>query len=161
MVDRNVTAAPSSSPSTMEVSVDVTYEPSQLGDIRATLTVSSSSGSDYTFPLVGLGELPKPQGPFTVKSGGNTTITFKNVFAQALTYTFNVDNPLFHITKSQELIQARKSHRIVVSFDGSDTTNKADVMAKLIVSCPKTTGASNASSSSVQWIYYLKGITPS
>ncbi|UJR14639.1 hypothetical protein I4U23_001632 [Adineta vaga] len=161
MVDRTVTAAPSSSPSTMEVGVDVTYEPSQLGDVRATLTISSSSGSDYTFPLVGLGELPKPQGPFTIKSGGNTTITFKNVFAQSLTYTFNVDNPLFHITKSQELIQARKSHRIVVSFDGSDTSNKADVMAKLIVSCPKTTGAPNASSSSVQWIYYLKGITPS
>ncbi|CAF0941486.1 unnamed protein product [Adineta steineri] len=161
MVDRTVTAAPSSSPSTMEVGVDVTYEPSQLGDVRATLTISSSSGSDYTFPLVGLGELPKPQGPFTIKSGGNTSITFKNVFAQALTYTFNVDNPLFHITKSQELIQARKSHRIVVSFDGSDTTTKADVMAKLIVSCPKTTGATNASSSSVQWIYYLKGITPS
>ncbi|CAF1106189.1 unnamed protein product [Rotaria sordida] len=160
IVDRTVTAAPSSSPSTMEVSVDVTYEPSQLGDVRATLTISSPSTSDYIFPLVGLGELPKPQGPFTIKAGSNTTITFKNIFAQALTYTFNVDNPLFHVTKSQELIQARKSHRIVVSFDGSDTINKADIMAKLIVSCPKTTGATNTSSSSVQWIYYLKGITP-
>ncbi|CAF3321831.1 unnamed protein product [Rotaria socialis] len=160
IVDRTVTAAPSSSPSTMEVSVDVTYEPSQLGDVRATLTISSPSSSDYTFPLVGLGELPKPQGPFSIKAGNNTTITFKNIFAQALTYAFNVDNPLFHVTKSQELIQARKSHRIVVSFDGSDTVNKADVMAKLIISCPKTTGATNSSSSSVQWIYYLKGVTP-
>jgi hydrocephalus-inducing protein len=145
----------------MEVSVDVTYEPSQLGDVRATLTISSPSGSDYTFPLVGLGELPKPQGPLSIKSGTTTAITFKNIFAQALTYTFNVDNPLFHVTKSQELIQARKSHRIVVSFDGSDTVNKADAMAKLIVSCPKATGAPNATNSSVQWIYYLKGITPS
>ena len=50
---------------------------------------------------------------------------------------------LFHVTKGQELIQGRKSHRIVVSFDGSDTTNKADVMAKLIISCPKTSGAPN------------------
>lgn len=145
----------------MEVSVDVTYEPSQLGDVRATLTISSPTGSDYTFPLVGLGELPKPQGPFTIKAGGNTTITFKNIFAQALTYTFSVDNPLFHVTKTQELIQARKSHRVVVAFDGSDTPSKADVMAKLIISCPKSTGAPNAASSSVQWIYYLKGITPS
>ena len=143
----------------MEVNVDVTYEPSQLGDVRATLTISSPAGSDYIFPLVGLGESPKPQGPFMIKAGSNATITFKNIFAQALTYTFNVDNPLFHVTKVQELIQARKSHRIVVAFDGSDTANKADVMAKLIVSCPKSTGAPNATSSSVQWIYYLKGVT--
>ena len=144
----------------MEVGVDVTYEPSQLGDVRATLTVSSPSSSDYIFSLVGFGELPKPQGPFTIKAGSNTTITFKNIFAQALSYAFNVDNPLFHVTKGQELIQARKSHRIIVSFDGSDTSNKADVMAKLIVSCPKSTGTTNAANSSVQWIYYLKGVNP-
>jgi hydrocephalus-inducing protein len=143
----------------MEVSVDVTYEPSQLGDVRALLTISSPAGSDYTFPLVGLGESPKPQGPFTIKAAANATITFKNVFAQALTYTFSVDNPLFHVTKSQELIQARKSHRVVVSFDGSDTVNKADVMAKLIVSCPKATGSTASTGSNVQWIYYLRGIT--
>lgn len=143
----------------MEVNADVTYEPSQLGEVRGTLTISTPACSDYTFPVVGFGELPKPQGPYQVKAGGNIPLPFKNIFSQALTYTFNVDNPLFHVTKTQELIQARKTHRIVVSFDGSDTPNKADVMAKLIVSCPKTTGSTNSTNSSVQWIYYLKGVT--
>ncbi|CAF0784494.1 unnamed protein product [Didymodactylos carnosus] len=156
IVDRTVTAAPGSSPSNMEVNVDVTYEPSQLGEIRANLTISSTVGSDYVFPLYATGETPKPQGPITIRAGSNVTVTFKNVFAQTLTYTFNVDNPLFHVHKTTELIQARKSHRIVVGFDGSDTPQKADVMAKLVVSCPKSAGMNT----SVQWVYYLKGITP-
>ena len=52
--------------------------------VRATLTISSPSTSDYTFPLVGLGELPKPQGPFTIKASGNTTITFKNILCTSI-----------------------------------------------------------------------------
>ncbi|CAF1166809.1 unnamed protein product, partial [Didymodactylos carnosus] len=154
IVDRTVTAAPGSSPSNTEVTVDITYEPSQLGEIRTNLTISSTAGNDYVFPLYATGETPKPQGPIILRTGSNVAITFKNVFAQTLTYSFNVDNPLFHVHKTTEIIQARKSCRIIVGFDGSNTPQKADVMAKLVVSCPKSAGIKR----NVQWIYYLKGV---
>jgi hydrocephalus-inducing protein len=41
--------------------VDVTFEPSQIGESRATLIVSSDTGGEYTFPLFGTSITPKPQ----------------------------------------------------------------------------------------------------
>ncbi len=67
-----------------------------------------------------------------------------------------MDNPLFHVAKQGESIRSRKDHRIVVGFDGNDSTSKAAVMGKLVVSSAKLAGgATNA-----QWVYYLKGVTP-
>lgn len=43
----------------------------------------------------------------------------------------------------------------MVGFDGNDSTSKAAVMGKLIVSCAKSAGGST----NTQWIYYLKGVT--
>ena len=57
-VDKTVSAAAGCG---SDVGVDVTFEPSSVGDTRATLTVSSSLGGDYTFPLTGLCLPPKPQ----------------------------------------------------------------------------------------------------
>ena len=48
-VEKNITAASASSGGT-EVGVEVTYEPSRLGDTRATLTVFSPVGGEYVFP---------------------------------------------------------------------------------------------------------------
>lgn len=71
-------------------------------------------------------------------------------------FRLQVDNPLFHITKQGDTIRAHKDHRIVVGFDGNDSGSRAAVMGKLIVSCARSAGGS----SNIQWIYYLKGITP-
>ena len=88
-VDKSVAAAPGSSSGT-EVAVEVTYEPSHIGEVRATLTVSSSLGGDYVFPLFGTAIAPKPQGPFTIRSGSTTSITFRNVFSHTTAFTFQV-----------------------------------------------------------------------
>lgn len=96
------------------------------------------------------------QGPFTVKAGSTTSITFRNVFPQTTAFTFQVDNPLFHIAKSGENVRARKEHRIVVGFDGNDGSSKATVMGKLVVSCARSAG----DLANTQWVYYLKGMTP-
>ena len=69
---------------------------------------------------------------------------------------FQVDNPLFHVNKQGETIKSRKDHRIIVGFDGNDSTSKAAVMGKLIISCAKSAGGQT----NAQWIYYLKGVTP-
>ena len=55
-----MTAAPASNAGT-EVAVEVVYEPSRIGESRATLTVSSANGGEYTFPLFGTCIPPKPQ----------------------------------------------------------------------------------------------------
>jgi hydrocephalus-inducing protein len=152
-VDKSIAAAPSQTPSGIEVSFEITYEPSNLIDTKATLTLSSSLGGDYVFPLYGSCLPPKPQGPFTVKEKSNTSISFKNVFSSALTFSFAIDNPSFHVSKPTEIIKPHQIHKIVVGFDGNDGPNKADVMAKLVVTAPKSAGTTN----NIQWIYYLKG----
>ena len=153
-VDKTVAAAPGSTGGT-EVGLDVTFEPSRLGEQRAMLVVSSPTGGDYSFPLFGTCVAPKPQGPFIIKSGSTTSITFRNVFGSTTAFTFQIDNPLFHLTKQSENIRSRKDHRIVVGFDGNDSGSKAAVMGKLIVTCPRSAGGN----SNVQWVYYLKGVT--
>jgi len=59
-VEKTVTAAASTGSGT-EVTVDVTFEPSSIGDTRALLSLSSAVGGDYTFPLTGVCLPPKPQ----------------------------------------------------------------------------------------------------
>ena len=96
------------------------------------------------------------QGPFVVKAGSTVSIMFRNVFSSPTPFIFQVDNPLFHLTKSNDNVRARKDHRIVIGFDGNDSGSKAAVMGKLVVSC----GHSAGGSSNAQWVYYLKGETP-
>ena len=60
-MDKSVTAAAASQGSPTDVTVDVTFEPSSVGDTRAVLLVSSSAGGDYMFPLTGVCLPPKPQ----------------------------------------------------------------------------------------------------
>jgi len=70
------------------------------------------------------------QGPFTVRAGSSTTVTFRNVFAETTTFQFYVDNPQFHVSKSSESIRARKDHKIAVSYDtGSDASSQGKAAA--------------------------------
>jgi len=59
-VDKTVAAAPGSSAG-IEIAVDVTYEPSQIGESRGTLVLSSPIGGDYVVPLFGTCGAAKPQ----------------------------------------------------------------------------------------------------
>lgn len=153
-VDKTLAAAPGSTGGT-EVSTDITFEPSRLGEQKGILTISSPQGGDFFFPLFGTCVPPKPQGPYIIKAGTTTSITFRNTFTNTTPFTFQVDNPLFHLTKQSENIRARKDHRIGVGFDGTDSGSKSTVMGKLIVTCPRSAGGN----SNVQWVYYLKGVS--
>lgn len=137
-----------------EVSVEVVFEPSRLGESRATLLVSSSIGGEYVFPIFGHCLPPKPQGPHTIKAGGSTQISFKNIFSQMTAFTFHVDNPVFTV-KPGETIRAKKTHSIVVSFDGNQGDSKAVRMGRLFVTCARSAG----SSENLVWTFYLKGVT--
>lgn len=155
LVEKTVNAASAAS-SGSEVNVDVTFEPSRLGDFQANLSVSSTVGGEYTFPLIGHCLPPKPQGPFTIKAGGTTSILFKNILTQTTSFTFHVDSPAFSV-KSGETIRAKKNHHIVVGFDGNQGDSKAVRMGRLLVSCPRMR---DDGGNSLVWTFYLKGVTP-
>lgn len=123
-VDKTVSAAPGW-PQGTEVSIDVTYEPSTLGEARGMLNVTSPYGGDYQIPLFGDCSPPKPQGPFVVKAGQTTSIPFRNVFSSTTTFIAQVDHPAFHVAKATETVRSHKECKILVGFDGPDIGSKS------------------------------------
>lgn len=110
-MERNLTVASAGSSGT-EATVEVTFEPSHLGDTKGNLSITSQTGGDYTIPLIGHCLVPKPQGPYSIKNGLNITIPFKNVFTQPTHFTFTVDNPVFSV-KATELLKPKKVCNII------------------------------------------------
>ncbi|XP_062997557.1 hydrocephalus-inducing protein homolog [Elgaria multicarinata webbii] len=153
-VDKVINAPPGSQAGT-EVSVEVTFEPCQLGEARGTLALSSATGGDYMIPLFGTSVPPKPQGPIQIRAGTSAVIPFKNVFMQPMAFTYIVENPAFTV-KAMETIRSKKSATITVSFEGNPSGSKAPVTSKLVVSCPRAAGVGPE----VSWVYYLKGVMP-
>jgi len=152
-VEKTITAASAAVGGT-EVPIEVTYEPSQLGDSKGTLTVSSGAGGEYIFPLVGQCHAPKPQGPVTIRVGQSIPIPFKNVFPAPTTFLLTVDNALFSV-KSSELIRAKKVINIMVTYNGSPSGQVLPVQTgKLIITNPKSTAGQ-----SIHWVFYLKGVS--
>nr|XP_006823299.1 PREDICTED: hydrocephalus-inducing protein homolog [Saccoglossus kowalevskii] len=151
--DKTVPVVRASSGGT-EFNVDVTFEPSKLGETRATLTVCSPQAGDYIIPLFGTCIAPKPQGPYTIKAGSSTSIPFRNVFSHTTAFTFQVDNASF-TCKPGENIRGKKTHNIIVGFEGNSDSSKAPKMGKLVVTCPRSAGGA----ANVAWTFYLKGIT--
>ncbi|XP_073706753.1 hydrocephalus-inducing protein homolog [Garra rufa] len=153
-VDKNVKAAAGNQTGT-DISVTVHFEPCQVGDIQSLLTISSDLGGEYIFPLYGTCTPPKAQGPLTISSGSSVSISFKNVFQQATTFSFQVDNPAFTV-KGAETILPQKTQHIQVTFDGHPMGSKGPCHGKLTISCPRMEGHGQG----IFWVYYLKGYCP-
>ncbi|KAM3920677.1 hydrocephalus-inducing protein homolog [Leptodactylus fuscus] len=151
-VDKVVMAAPGSQGGS-EVSVEVTYEPIQLGESRAVLHISSPLGGEYTIPLFGSAMTPRPQGPIQIRAGSSVSIPFKNVFLQPTTFSFQTD-PTAFIVKPSEPVRPKKTHYISVSYEAPHGGSRTPVTGRLIVSCPRATGIAQG----ICWVYYLKGI---
>ncbi|XP_021488188.2 hydrocephalus-inducing protein homolog [Meriones unguiculatus] len=152
--ERVINAAPGAQGGT-EVSVEVFFEPSHLGETKGILSLSSMAGGEYIIPLFGLALPPKPQGPFLIRAGYNIIIPFKNVFLHAANFSFIVENPAFTI-RAAEAVRPKKINNITVFFEGNPSGSKTPITTKLIVTCPHCEG----SESGIKWVYYLKGVTP-
>ena len=127
-----------------EAVFEVTFEPSKLGEVKATLTLSSQTGGDYIWPLYGECAPPKPAGPFVVKSGQRASIAFKNVLPMAETYNYFIDAPGF-VVKASDGFKAKESKDVAVRFEGKDEARNA----QLIVT---------SATDNISWIFYLRGI---
>lgn len=154
-MEKNVIPVAASSQAGTDVSVEVYFEPCQLGEVRSLLTLSSSTGGDYVFPLYGTCTPPKAQGPMVIRAGSNISIPFKNVFMETTAFSCQVDNPAFTI-KGMDTIRSKKTHQILVSFESPQPGSKIPCTGKLIISSPRTEGHGQG----LSWVYYLKGISP-
>ena len=106
-VEKSVTA------SGTEAVIEVTFEPSHLGDSQTTLFLSSLQGGDYTIPLFGHCLPPHPQGPYTVKAGQMISLPFKNVFPQTMQFSYAISTPVFSV-RAPETLKAKKTCNIQV-----------------------------------------------
>ena len=119
-VEKSITA------SGAEVVVEVTFEPSHIGDSQATLMLSSSQGGDYTIPLLGHCLPPRPEGPHVVKAGHTTAIPFKNVFPYTAQFSYSVNSSVFSV-KAPDTIKTRKTCNIQVGNYVSRTKHYTDL----------------------------------
>lgn len=132
-----------------KVPVEVTFEPSKLGDSKAVMIISSPVGGEYRCPLIGQCLPPQPSGPHIVRATGASRITlpFKNVFHSSETFHYIVDHPAFSV-KSHDLYKAGEVKDINIRFD----SQKGSTMSKLTIVC------GSGSNDGVEWIFYLKGV---
>ncbi|XP_029009061.1 hydrocephalus-inducing protein homolog isoform X2 [Betta splendens] len=150
-VEKSITVQPGFQAGS-EVSVEVCFEPHQLGEVRDLLSLSSVAGGEYIFPLHGTCLPPKAQGPFSVKAGRSVTIPFKNVFLQTTAFSFQLDNPCFTV-KGVETVPSKKTQNITVSFDAPAGGPPGPWVSRLTISTQRCEGQSKPCS----WVYYLKG----
>ncbi|KAK2918189.1 hydrocephalus-inducing protein homolog [Channa argus] len=153
-VEKSVSASPGFHAGA-EASVEVCFEPHQLGEVRGQLNLSSAIGGEFIFPLNGICLPPKAQGPFGVRAGRNINIPFKNVFLQTMTFFFQVDNPCFTI-KGVDTMLSKKTQNIMVSFEAPADGSAGPWFGKLTISTQSSEGHSKPYS----WVCYLKGYRP-
>ncbi|XP_039456431.1 hydrocephalus-inducing protein homolog [Oreochromis aureus] len=154
IVDKNVSVTPGFHAGS-EASVDVCFEPSQLGEVKGQLSLSSGVGGEYIFPLHGLCLPPQSQGPFSIKSGGNIIIPFKNVFLQTTPFSFLVDNHNFTV-KGGGSIKSKEIQNIQVSFEAPPDGSPGPWFGTLTISSQCSEGHRKPYS----WVCYLKGHRP-
>lgn len=132
-----------------EVSFDIVYEPTRLGDCRGTMTISSLQGGEYICPIFGQCQPPRPAGPFTVRAGDRLKLPFKNVFSTPETFAYVSDNTAFSI-KPSDFIKSKETKEILVRYDAP--RDELVRTGRLTVSC---TSGPNAGT---EWIFYLRGL---
>ncbi|XP_021112382.1 hydrocephalus-inducing protein homolog isoform X2 [Heterocephalus glaber] len=150
-----VISAPPGAQGGTEVSMEVFFEPSHLGETKGILTLASLLGGEYIIPLFGMALPPKPQGPFVIRAGYNIVIPFKNIFLHTASFSCTVNNPAFTV-RAADSVRPKKVNNITVSFEGNPSGTKTPITTKLTVTCPTCEG----SEAGIKWVYYLKGITP-
>lgn len=136
-----------------EVRLPVIFEPTEIGVVRDTLTVSSAEGGEFVFDLVAACVAPMPQGPFNVVHGKSADISFRNCFAAACTWNFATDSPAFRVNAASANVPAKSQGTCTVVFDPQGdliNTPGGIITAKLFVTCGSKPDVP-------PWVFYLRG----
>jgi len=144
-----------------DVKVTVEFEPEGLGEVRDVLKVRHPKFGEYECELIGKCKPQLPQGPFIIESGGSKDVDFRNIFDEALDFSFVVDDPQFTVGAGVLSIPARSSKSVSVKFVRDSAAEMAGaagkrstdgrVEAKMSVRCV------SKSEEIPPWSYYLHG----
>ena len=81
-----------------DVSCNVRFEPSTIGDSRAVLKLNSPEGMEYVCNLYGKSTAPQPQGPIKILAGGkNNGVDFRNPLNEKAEIVVHFDHPNFSL----------------------------------------------------------------
>jgi len=127
----------------IECGIDIKYEPSNLGESRAQLTVISPEGGEYNCLLIGQASAPIPKGPFKI-GAKPVNIDFKNPFNEAGEFTIRIDNPSFTTGAKSPAKIDKKGINIGVTY-------------KPVQGYPSTGRLIVSTGDMPPWIYYLQG----
>eukprot|EP00438_Fugacium_kawagutii_P028042 Skav208422 [mRNA] locus=scaffold2953:284086:291435:+ [translate_table: standard] len=134
--------ADAAGPDGVEVCVNVRFQPSSLGEIRALLVMKSDIG-EHKALLVGYAQAPQPQGPVDIPKGKPTNVDFQNPFMEPVEFSLQVDDPCFQLTQRAMKLDGKKSAPIPVSFVGDRVQQ-----GRLLISAPSV---------AVPWVVFLQG----
>ncbi|XP_014477569.1 PREDICTED: hydrocephalus-inducing protein homolog [Dinoponera quadriceps] len=150
-------------PPLKSASCDVTYEPSDIENVFATLTATSEIAGEFIFPLVGMYSLPMPRGPYVVRCNAPALIPFKNIFRDAKSFELVLDDPQA-FTTTTSLLNVKQKQVVDIAVRVTDISKRDGeyyqesenyiypITGKLLVYCtdPKL--------SHIKWTYYLRGV---
>lgn len=136
--------------------LSVVFEPTVIGEVRDTLTVTSPEGGEYLCELIGNCTAPMPQGPYNLTQGaGAVDIPFRNCFSTSCTWAFSLDHAAFRVSAPTGVatVNAKTQSQVSVVFEPKEENMNAPggvINAKLFVTC---TSIPNIP----PWIFYLTG----
>lgn len=137
-----------------EVRLGVVFEPTEIGQVRDTLTVNSAEGGQYICELIADCSAPMPQGPFNVQQGaGSMDIPFRNCFVASSAWAFSVDSSAFRLPNLSATVPGKTEGKVAVFFEPKEehmSTPGGIINAKLFVTC-------SAKPTLPPWVFYLRG----
>ncbi|CCI45136.1 unnamed protein product [Albugo candida] len=94
-------------------SLQVTFEPEEIGEVKGSLILFSENIGEYTCSLLGCGAPPQPQGPLILTEGA-LDIEFRNVFSKAQDFELQIDNADFQLSTKILSIPVKSSKIITI-----------------------------------------------
>ena len=137
-----------------DIRLNVMFEPTEIGEVRDTLTVASPAGGTYLCELVANCIAPMPQGPFNFTQGGvmSIDIPFRNCFTTTCSFSFTVDHKAFRVAAPTASVNQKTEGKCTVLFEPTEEHVKAlggFITAKLFISCTTKPGIT-------PWVFYLR-----
>nr|CCA18905.1 PREDICTED: similar to hydrocephalus inducing putati [Albugo laibachii Nc14] len=131
-------------------SLQVTFEPEEIGEVKGSLVLSSENIGEYKCTLLGSATAPQPQGPLVLVEG-TLDIEFRNVFSKAQDFELQIDNANFQLSAKTLTIPVKSSKTITIRStrsSGSDQELHSLVGKLSIFLC--------SNKQIPPWIYYIE-----
>ncbi|XP_038212242.1 hydrocephalus-inducing protein-like [Zerene cesonia] len=130
------------------------FEPTELGVQHCRVSFDSPVAGEFVFKIKGNATEPKPQGPYEIRAGSYTTITFKNVFEDTRMFKIFVDKDEFYVKTTYEPLKPKKDIKIPVYVN----ENTVDWASREHPTGCLTIETYEPSEPKVQWTYFLQGL---